>query len=229
MIGYVYLTTNLINGKVYVGQHIADKFEPDKYIGSGVLIKRAIAKYGFDKFSCKLLAEAETQEELNKLEMYYIKKYDAMDPDLGYNLCEGGVGGNLGYVFTEEQKLHLSQVHMNKRPSDEAIKKQADKLRGRIVITNGQKTKLIYEEELDKYLKLGWYRGRPSYSRSKAVVCFETNEVFESLSAVLNKYPEAGALKRCVRSAYTSTCCGLHWYLINDIDRKRWLEDNIRR
>ena len=78
-----------------------------------------------------------------------------MDPDIGYNLCEGGSGGNLGYVFTEEQKLHLSQVHMNKRPSDEAIKKQADKLRGRIVITNGQETKLIYEDELDIYIKLG--------------------------------------------------------------------------
>ena len=229
MIGYVYLTTNLINGKVYVGQHIAKKFEPERYIGSGVLIKRAISKYGFNKFKCELLAEAETQDELDQLEMYYIKRYNAMDPDIGYNLCEGGSGGNLGYVFTEEQKLHLSQVHMNKRPSDEAIKKQADKLRGRIVITNGQETKLIYEDELDIYIKLGWYRGRPAYSRSKVVVCFETNEIFDSLSAVLNKYPGAHALKRCVKSNYNSTCCGLHWYLIDDIERKKWLEDNIRR
>ena len=112
MIGYVYLTTNLINGKVYVGQHIAKKFEPERYIGSGVLIKRAISKYGFNKFKCELLAEAETQDELDQLEMYYIKRYNAMDPDIGYNLCEGGSGGNLGYVFTEEQKLHLSQVHI---------------------------------------------------------------------------------------------------------------------
>lgn len=36
MYGYIYLTTNLINGKKYIGQHASPKFEPDKYIGSGV-------------------------------------------------------------------------------------------------------------------------------------------------------------------------------------------------
>lgn len=42
MYGYIYLTTNLINGKKYIGQHASPVFEPDRYIGSGVILWKAI-------------------------------------------------------------------------------------------------------------------------------------------------------------------------------------------
>ena len=47
MFGYIYKTTNLINNKIYIGQHKSEKFEPNKYIGSGVVLLKAINKYGF--------------------------------------------------------------------------------------------------------------------------------------------------------------------------------------
>lgn len=46
MYGYIYKTTNLLNGKIYVGQHKAEKFEPDKYLGSGTIFLEALQKYG---------------------------------------------------------------------------------------------------------------------------------------------------------------------------------------
>lgn len=42
--GYIYLTTNTVAGKIYIGQHIATKYEPDKYVGSGLILLRAIEK-----------------------------------------------------------------------------------------------------------------------------------------------------------------------------------------
>ncbi len=45
MYGYIYLTTNLINKKKYVGQHKSSKFD-ERYKGSGKLIKKAFKKYG---------------------------------------------------------------------------------------------------------------------------------------------------------------------------------------
>ena len=45
---YIYLTTNTINGKNYVGQHYGTL--TDSYIGSGfILNKYAIPKYGRKK------------------------------------------------------------------------------------------------------------------------------------------------------------------------------------
>ena len=38
---YIYLTTNLVNGKKYIGQHYGRL--DDKYFGSGVIITKAIA------------------------------------------------------------------------------------------------------------------------------------------------------------------------------------------
>ena len=47
MYGYVYITTNLINNKRYIGQHKSDKFDT-KYKGSGTLITQTFKKYGFE-------------------------------------------------------------------------------------------------------------------------------------------------------------------------------------
>ena len=91
MIGYVYKTTNLITGRYYIGQHHAEHFEPNKYLGSGAIIKAAIKKYGKDNFECGLLYEAETQDELDKLEVYYIQLYQANNREYGYNIQEGGL------------------------------------------------------------------------------------------------------------------------------------------
>ena len=90
MIGYIYKTTNLKNGKIYIGQHVASKFEPNKYIGSGCLFKAALKYYGNSNFKCELLATCNSINELNELEKYYIKYYNAQDRSIGYNIADGG-------------------------------------------------------------------------------------------------------------------------------------------
>lgn len=54
MIGYIYKTTNLINKKIYIGQHTADKFDTN-YLGSGLLITKAINEHGKANFKAELL------------------------------------------------------------------------------------------------------------------------------------------------------------------------------
>ena len=49
MIGYIYLTTNLVNNKKYIGQHRSSTFDPS-YLGSGTLFVKALKKYGKKKF-----------------------------------------------------------------------------------------------------------------------------------------------------------------------------------
>lgn len=91
MYGYIYKTTNLINNKIYIGQHKAKQFEPEKYIGSGFLLNKAIDKYGINNFKCEILEKCESKEILNQQEIYWIAK---LKPD--YNISNGGNGGDLG-------------------------------------------------------------------------------------------------------------------------------------
>ena len=102
MFGYIYKTTNLINHKIYVGQHKHPTFDPD-YIGSGKAIKNAIAKYGFNNFSCEILEECESAEALDCREIYWIEQLHSRCPGVGYNITTGG-NGTHGYTFTDEVK-----------------------------------------------------------------------------------------------------------------------------
>ena len=86
---YIYLITNKINGKIYVGKHSTDNLN-DGYMGSGKLIKKAIQKYGIENFSKEYLAFCDSEDTLNYLEKFYIKKYKAKE--VGYNLTDGGEG-----------------------------------------------------------------------------------------------------------------------------------------
>jgi group I intron endonuclease len=101
---YVYLITNNLNGKIYVGKHSTYNLN-DGYMGSGKLIKLAYNKYGIENFTKQILQFAETEEELNDLEMFYIKDLDAKTK--GYNLTDGGEG-TVGYKMSEEAKHKIS-------------------------------------------------------------------------------------------------------------------------
>jgi hypothetical protein len=134
---------------------------------------------------------------------------------------------NFGIRPNEETRKRLSESHKGKKPAKEAVEKQAEKLRGRIVINKDGKKKLIDETDLEKFLAEGWRTGGlagEKHPKSKAVVCYETGEEFASMNLVLTVYPKAGALKRCLQSAPSSCCSGLHWYYKNDLTRKMELD-----
>lgn len=113
---YIYKITNLINGRVYVGQHDGSK---SNYYASGKLIRRAIEKYGKTNFKREILAKGDfTQERLDELECFYIKQeqsYFSDYPDKGYNLTTGGQGKK-DYVVSDELKERHSVNAANNIP-----------------------------------------------------------------------------------------------------------------
>lgn len=120
MFGYIYLTTNLLNGKKYIGKHKASIFN-EEYLGSGKIIRQAVLKNGRENFTVKCLHECETEEELNELEKFYIKKYNAQEDSNFYNISEGGENGRamLGKHQSDYQKEKASQVHKGRTRSQE--------------------------------------------------------------------------------------------------------------
>jgi hypothetical protein len=88
----VYLTTNLINNKKYIG---VDSKDDPNYFGSGIIIRNSIKKHGKENFSKIILEENSDIKYLFKREKYWIEKYKAVESTDFYNISEGGKGGNM--------------------------------------------------------------------------------------------------------------------------------------
>jgi predicted GIY-YIG superfamily endonuclease len=84
----IYKITNQINGKYYIGRH-ATKNVDDSYMGSGIGIKNAIAKYGKEKFTKEIIAEADNPNALWELEKEIVNEDVVKDP-MSYNMSYGG-------------------------------------------------------------------------------------------------------------------------------------------
>lgn len=109
MFGFIYIITNSINDKVYIGQTIqslkdrwyehcrkgCSKNEADMHI------KRAILKYGKENFRIKELEKCKV-EDLDEREIYYISLYDSYVK--GYNNTKGGKSGAKPLKLNAEQQ-----------------------------------------------------------------------------------------------------------------------------
>ena len=123
MYGIVYSVTNNKNGKRYIGQTIHTlQHRKIEHInkakrGDGFYFHSSLRKYNFD-FTWETLVVSSSKGELNKLEKYYITKYDTFNNDTkGYNLTPGGEG-NEKYLYSNEQ----IEFVLNKRREFRGVK-----------------------------------------------------------------------------------------------------------
>jgi len=141
--GLLYKTTNLVNGKLYIGQTIRiERYLKGKYIGSGFAFKEAIKKYGLQNFKSEILQYLEHQpteedsiQKLNDLEIHYIKEYDSLVPN-GYNLEDGGKGKGETHPTTKEkisQSLKGNIRNRGRKQSSQEIENRAKSLKGRVL------------------------------------------------------------------------------------------------
>lgn len=87
--GYIYRTTDNFNLQTYIGQHVWHGAK--NYLGSGILLKAAVAKRSKSNFSVEILESLPTQESLDEAEIRWI----ALERSLGkaeYNIADGGSG-----------------------------------------------------------------------------------------------------------------------------------------
>lgn len=104
---YVYLTTNLINNKKYIGQHYGEL--EDSYLGSGNIFKKALVKYGKNNFKKTILEICQDYNSLNIAEKKWIQYYNAVDSDNFYNIATGGQNSNPVAGLSPDQEFKRRQ------------------------------------------------------------------------------------------------------------------------
>lgn len=89
----IYLTTNLINNKKYIGR---DSLNRKNYYGGGKAIKNAIKKYGKENFKKEILEYCNNFEHLKEREVFWIKYYNAVKNPVFYNMLDTSIGWEKG-------------------------------------------------------------------------------------------------------------------------------------
>ena len=137
---YIYATTNQVNDKVYIGQSIKPVAESHDYLGSGILVNKAIEKYGVDNFDKRIIVEnINNKELLNELEKHYIQLYAANIRGIGYNLTKGG--GGFSGNHTTEAKAKISKNHKSKQSDF------THHFKGKIALNKGIGKKIVFENK----------------------------------------------------------------------------------
>lgn len=107
MDAHIYLVTNTVNGKQYVGQTATDSNKR----GHGRVMLKAYRKHGFDGFTYDRIASGiNNRNTLNCLERFWIATFDTVAPN-GYNL---ETGGSEGQVWTDERRAKHSAARLGK-------------------------------------------------------------------------------------------------------------------
>ena len=114
----IYKVTNKVNGKFYIGKHQTSNLD-DGYMGSGILITKAIKKYGTEFFEKEILFIFDNEEEMNSKEIEIVD-IDLIEDINCYNVGLGGQGGPLfkGRKHSEQTKTLLRQKSLGKCHTD---------------------------------------------------------------------------------------------------------------
>lgn len=191
MYGYIYLTYNKINGKIYIGKKVSNKFLFNKYQGSGKLIRESLEKYGKENFDTYLIEKCNSNQELNKREIYWIDYFNSIDLQIGYNISKGGDGGNNingknriwiakhnKRKFIDKSELHTyledgwntgtTDDYREKCRTSHLGKTHKSSMKGKIYVSKSDDIKLIDKSQLSSYISLGYthkhnhQKGRPN-------------------------------------------------------------------
>ena len=224
--GEIYLITNKLNNKKYVGQTIfttEQRWEghlKDLYRNrSNSILHKAIKKYGRDSFDVRPIIVNVPEADLDRLETIWIKRLNTLIPN-GYNMTAGG-GGIRHYKHTTETKQHLS-VMLSGKPLN-----HGDSIRSGFIRNNSMEKrsknpnwkKHISESRIGKYTKSenGFYGKHHSK---------ETKEFLRKLqSKPIGMYTLSGELLRIFENGHFAR----DYLLTNNITKNKSCESLISK
>lgn len=207
--GFIYITTNMINGVRYIGQRRFSRGY-ETYLGSGKILKKAIKKYGKENFIRSIVAIAYSKEELDKLEIEFIKNYNAVDSDDFYNISDGGHTGNNFAGKSEEEMIKIRQK-MSKNQKGKVVSSKtkkyiSDALKGKYIgkkhwfhnkhfselhkkrISKSNMGKIVSNQAKENMKRNHANVKRENHPHAKKIICLNTNKIFDCIQDAVDVY-----------------------------------------
>lgn len=201
--GIIYSITNKVNNKTYIGQTIRSFNERildyKKGLGNEYL-NNAFKKYGFENFEFKIIDTANSLDDLNKKEIEYIKKYDSINKNLGYNIESGGRNASPATETLEKMsKSHQGTIQTDEWISRRIAKAGTDEAKKYGKVKTGEDKKYLSEnstkfwlgkfrdnETKEKISKTKLERGLSD--KQKELICKKVYKIDAITNAIINEY-----------------------------------------
>lgn len=228
----IYLWTNLINGKKYVGQTQAfyNRMSQYKYGAFNTYMKHAIDKYGVDNFDITILEYDVPSNQLDEREQYWIDYYKSYQHEYGYNICQFA-GTTRGRLHTDETKELIREIAIRRYQDP----KERAKVQGEKNGMYGKKHTKEWCEEHSRWLKDRWqtdeeYRkfwhdkmsGKNNYfygkdysgdknGRAKTIRCIELNKIYTTIKEAAIDVNTSRQNISHTLNGRQATAAGYHW------------------
>jgi len=129
---YVYLITNIINGKKYIGSSRKPQID-ENYYGSGKAIKDALKKYGKNNFTRNILWQG--KGDARDIESQWLEYFNASTNPQFYNTTNDARGNGL---HKEDTKRTVSEKLTGRKFSKEICKKISKAKKGSTTSKKGK-------------------------------------------------------------------------------------------
>ena len=127
----IYITTNLVNGKKYLGK---DSKNRESYLGSGKYLKAAIKKYGKNNFEKEIIEYCSNLDELNNREVFWLKKLQCKSDDNFYNIIDTITPCRQGKPLSKEHRDKIRRSSIGKKHTQQTRELLSDIQKERLCI-----------------------------------------------------------------------------------------------
>lgn len=236
----IYVIENKINHKKYVGQTKKTSEQRWKEHTKGCescrVLQKAIKKYGEDSFEVYDIDHAETHDELDEKEKFWISKLNTMVPN-GYNLTSGGEtrkflskesrekisASKKGKHLSNEHKAALSKAFSGENHplygthrSEETKRKISEANKGKLLGEKSPWYGTHISEERKKLMKEGKerYYKEHGHPLARKVVCVETGNIYSSATQASKETGiDNSSISKVCKGIY-KTAKGFHWEFV---------------
>jgi group I intron endonuclease len=231
--GYIYGIKNLITNKVcYIGQSVQSDVRKRwsshlKKDSCCTYLKRTIEKYGKENFEFFIIIIC-FDEDCDKYEIDYIKKYDTLVPN-GANLSSGGSSGFSNLKHTEESKKIMSEKSKkyfdnieNRKKQSKIVKKSLENINISEKVNNSEKWKKALEDG-----RVGGFK------KSIPIIQYDNdlNEIqkFSGINEAARQFKVSPSTIRRVLDINNRRACGFYWKINKEKEEIKINDKNITK